>query len=170
MRAFIRLLAITCVILAVPMSAAAADIKIGVINVQEIMIKSKTGSQAFNQLKAKFEAREKQLQAQGQQIKKANDDLMKQSGLLSDGTSAPETDGNASAAAKYQQDMQKYQEDRVNEENNALGPLQKRMLEVTAAYAQKNGFTVILDAATVPYFAAPLDVTEAVKAAFDKGK
>lgn len=170
MRAFIRLLAITCVILAVPMTAAAADIKIGVINVQEIMIKSKTGSQAFNQLKAKFAARENQLKAQGQQLKKTNEDIMKQSSLLSDDAKKSKILEFQAAAAKYQQDMQKYQEDRVNEENKALGPLQKRMLEVTAAYAQKNGFTVILDAATVPYFAAPLDVTEAVKAAFDKGK
>jgi len=170
MRAFIRLLVVTCVILAVPMAAAAADIKIGVINVQEIIIKSKTGSQAFTQLKAKFAARENQLKAQGLQLKKANEDIMKQSSLLSDDAKRAKIAEFQAAASKYQQEMQKYQEDRVNEENSALAPLQKRMLEVTASYAQKNGFTVILDAATVPYFEAGLDVTAQVKAAFDAGK
>ncbi len=170
MKAIIRSAILACVMCALPMTAAAQTLKIGVVNVQEVIIKSKTGSQVFAQLKAKFEAREKQLQAQGQQLKKTNDDIMKQSSLLSQDAMKAKISEFQGAYAKYQQEMQKYQEDRMNEENKALGPLQKRMLEAAASYASKNGLSVVLDSATVPYFDPALDITKAIMADFDKGK
>jgi len=168
MRAIIRSVVLACVMCALPMAAAAQNLKVGVVNVQEVIIKSKTGSQVFAQMKAKFEAREKQLQAQGQTLKKTNEDIMKQSSLLSQDAMKAKITEFQTAYAKYQQEMQKYQEDRVNEENKSLGPLQKRMLEVTASYASKNGLSVVLDSATVPYFDASLDITKAIMAEFDK--
>ena len=51
-----------------------------------------------------------------------------------------------------------------------LQPLLTRLQKVVSDYAVKNGFTVILEARSVPYFDPKLDVTAAIQAEFDKSK
>jgi outer membrane protein len=48
--------------------------------------------------------------------------------------------------------------------------LQTRLQKVLAVFAKKGGYSVIMEARSVPYFDPALDVTDAIRQEFDKTK
>jgi hypothetical protein len=65
-------------LVALPLTAAAQG-KVAVVNLDEALAESQAGKAALAQLKTKFEAREKSLAQQGEELKKLQADLQKKS-------------------------------------------------------------------------------------------
>ena len=91
-------------ILAMPVSAFAQG-KIGIINLDDALSNSSAGKAALGGLKSRFESREKALSAQGDELKKMQDELQKKSVALSQ-------DAMKSKAADFEGKARKYMEDR----------------------------------------------------------
>ena len=156
-------------VLAMPVAAFAQG-KIGIINLDDALSNSSAGKAALGSLKSKFEAREKSLAAQGDELKKMQDELQKKSVALSqDAMKAKAADFEAKAR-KYMEDRNKLQQEEQQSQQTVLQPLLSRLQKVVSDYAAKNGFTVILESRSVPYFDPKLDVTAAIQAEFDKSK
>ncbi|OLN26734.1 Outer membrane protein H precursor [Desulfovibrio sp. DV] len=160
---------IVMAVLAVPMAAQAQG-KIGVINLDDAMSNSSAGKSALGGLKAKFESREKALAAQGDDLKKMQDELQKKSVALSQDAMKTKAADFEGKARKYMEDRNKLQQEEQQAQQSVLQPLLTRLQKVVSDYAAKNGYSVILESHSVPYFDPKLDVTAAVQAEFDKGK
>ena len=156
-------------VLAMPVAAFAQG-KIVIINLDDALSNSSAGKAALGSLKSKFESREKALTAQGDELKKMQDELQKKSVALSqDAMKAKAADFEAKAR-KYMEDRNKLQQEEQQSQQTVLQPLLTRLQKVVSDYAAKNGFSVILESRSVPYFDPKLDVTAAIQAEFDKSK
>jgi len=160
---------IVLAVLVVPMAAQAQG-KIGIINLDDALSNSSAGKSALSGLKSRFESREKSLAAQGDELKKMQDELQKKSVALSQDAMKSKTAEFEGKARKYLEDRNKLQQEEQQAQQGVLQPLLNRLQKVVSEYAGKNGYTVILEARSVPYYDPKLDVTAAIQAEFDKSK
>jgi outer membrane protein len=156
-------------VLAMPVSAFAQG-KIGIINLDDALSNSSAGKSALGSLKAKFESREKALVAQGDELKKMQDELQKKSVALSQDAMKSKTADFETKARKYVEDRNKLQQEEQQAQQSVLQPLLTRLQKVVSDYAAKNGYSVIMETRSVPYFDPKLDITPAIQAEFDKSK
>ncbi|MEF3698669.1 OmpH family outer membrane protein [Desulfolutivibrio sp.] len=164
-----RTLCIVAAILALPLAAAAQG-KIAVVNLDEAMATSQAGKAALSQLKTKFEAREKALGQQGEDLKKMQEDLQKKSVALSQDAMRSQVADFEAKAKKYMDERNKLQQEEQETQQQILQPLLTRLQKVMTDYAKKNGYTVVVEARSVPYFDSALDITAALRQEFDKSK
>ena len=160
---------IVLAVLMVPVAAQAQG-KVGVVNLDDALGNSNAGKAAFSQLKSRFEAREKALAAQGEDLKKMQDDLQKAGVALSQDAKKSKAADFENKARKYFEDQKKLQQEEQQAQQSVLQPLLNRLQKVLTDYAAKNSYTIIMEARSVPYFDPKLDVTTAIQQEFDKSK
>ncbi len=164
-----RTLCIVAAILALPLAASAQG-KIAVVNLDEALATSQAGKAAFSQLKTKFEGRVKALEQQGEDLKKIQADLQKKSVALSQDAMRSQVADFEAKAKKYMDERNKLQQEEQETQQQILQPLLARLQKVMTDYAKKNGYTVVVEARSVPYFDSALDITAALRQEFDKSK
>ncbi len=143
--------------------------KIGVMNIQKILLESAAGRKAkdifekrTNELQKKFQAQQEALIALQQEIEKK-----------SSAWSKDKTGEKVRELKMGQREMQVKSEDAQMElrqlQDKELEPILKMLQTVVNSYGQKNGFSVILDSKVAVLYAAPsMDVSEDVKKELDK--
>lgn len=164
-----RTLCIVAVILALPIAAAAQG-KVAVVNLDEALASSQAGKAGLSQLKNKFDAREKALAQQEEDLKKMQEDLQKKRVALSQDAMRSQVADFENKAKKYMDDRNKLQQEAQEAQQQILQPLLTRLQKVLTDYSKKNGYTVVMEARSIPYFDPSLDITEAVRQEFDKSK
>ncbi len=170
MRNMFRLAVILAVVCAFPLSAGAAGLKIGFVDVQTVLVNSKTGKAATNQLKAAFAAQEKKIDEKGRALQLLEKDIVSQRGIVSnDKLMKKQADFNKKLTA-FQKSMQKYQQDRAQKEKALMQPLFKKFNKVVTAFAQDNGYDIIFDVKTAAYAKQTMDLTKQITAKFDQTK
>lgn len=168
MGGMLRILLVIAMLM-VPVTALAQG-KVGVVNLDDALGNSSAGKAAFSQLKSRFESREKALAAQGEDLKKMQDDLQKAGVALSQDAKKSKAADFENKARKYFEDQKKLQQEEQQAQQTVLQPLLNRLQKVLTDYAAKNGYSVIMEARSVPYFDPKLDLTTAIQQEFDKGK
>ncbi len=168
MGGMLRILIVLAVLL-VPVAAHAQG-KIGIINLDDALSNSSAGKAALSQLKSRFESREKAIAAQGEELKKMQDELQKKSVALSQDAMKSKAAEFEGKAHKYLEDRNKLQQEEQQAQQSVLQPLLNRLQKVVSDYANKNGYTIILEARSVPYFDPKMDVTSAIQQEFDRSK
>ncbi len=149
--------------------ANAAEFKIGVMNVQKVLLDSVSGKAAKNmfeakakELKGKFQSEENALTAMQQEIEKKS--------------SAWSAEKKEAQTREYQKKGREYQaktEDARFElkqlQDKELEPILKTMQAVVEDYGKKNGYTVILDSKVgVLYANSAIDVSVELTKALDQ--
>lgn len=155
-------------ILMVPMAAQAAGAKIGVVNLDAALGNSSAGKSAFSRLKSRFESREKALAAQGENLKKMQNDLQKTGVALSKSARQSKAAEFETKAQQYFAAQKQLRQDEQQAQKTVLQPLLDRLQKVLRAYAEKNDYSVIMESRSVPYYDPKLDVTSAIQKEFDK--
>jgi outer membrane protein len=140
--------------------ALAAEIKIGVINMQQILSESEAGKKAeeslagkMDELRAKFKKDEDKLIALQQEIEKKSsawsDEMKQEKGI---------------EFQKMRRDLQVEQEDANLElkkfREEKVGPILKELQAVVKKYAGKNGYTIILPHNVVLYSGTGVEITD----------
>ncbi len=143
-------------------SIANAEVqKVGVLNLQKVLLESKAGRKA----KDVFEKRMKELQGK---FKAEQESLVALQKEIEKKSSAWSKDKKASKIRELQlgqRELQVKSEDAQKE----LEPILKMLQTVVDSYGQKNGFSVILDSKVAVLYADPsTDVSAAVKSELDK--
>ncbi len=166
-------LVVTLVVLAgftLDSSAAYAEAqKIGVMNIQKVLLESSSGRRA----KEVFEKRMKELQ---DKFKKEQNMLISLQKEIEKKSSAWSKDKKTEKIRELQlgqRDLQAKTEDAKMElkqlQDKELEPILKMLQSVVDSYGKKNGFSVILDSkVAVLYANQDIDVSDAVKAELDK--
>ncbi len=150
-------------------TAQAADQKIGVMNIQKVLLESAAGRKA----KAVFEKRMNELQGK---FKTEQDGLIALQKEIEKKSSAWSKDKKASKIRELQlgqRELQVKSEDAQMElrqlQDKELEPILKMLQTVVSSYGVKNGFTAILDSKVAVLYADPnIDVSESVKKELDK--
>lgn len=140
---------------------SAADMKIGVMNVQRVLVNSASGKSA----KAKFDEKMQELQtkfkAEEEELITMQKDIEKKSSAWSEETKQMKV----REFQKKRRELQEKSEDARFElktlQDKELAPILKALEGVVVDYGKNNGYTMILDSKSgVVYFSEAVDVTD----------
>jgi outer membrane protein len=147
---------------------AAAQTKVGVINLQKAVLDSAEIKVASAAMEARFKPRVAAIEQINREIAAISENLQKNSGKL---TPQAEAAMNADGTRK-QRDAQRLQEDLQadveRERNDILGKATIKMQAVVKTVAESKGLDIVVDVPYAVFFKPALDITTDVIAAYDK--
>jgi outer membrane protein len=153
---------------ALPLGAAHAQAKIGVVNVARLLQEAPQAQAASQSLENEFAARRRDLENQQKDLKAREDKLAKDGAVMSETErrNAEKTlrDNQRELARKQNE----FLEDLNVRRNEALGQLQRTVLQEVQTYAKSAGLDVVV--ADALYASASVDITGQVLAALQARK
>jgi outer membrane protein len=153
--------------------AHAAEIKIGVMNVQQVLLDSAAGKSA----KAKFETKAKELKAKFQTEENALKTMQEDIEKKGSAWSAEKKEAQGREFQKKSREFQAKTEDARFElkqlQEKELEPILKTLQTVVESYGKQNGYTAIFDAKIGVLYSTPAinvsaDLTKALDQAMTK--
>jgi len=162
----ITLVLVTLAAGALPMAQAQAQAKVGVVNVARLLQESPQAQAASKALENEFAARRRDLENQQKDLKAREDKLQKDGAVMAEAErrNAEKTlrDGQRELARKQNE----FLEDLNVRRNEALGQLQRSVLQEVQAYAKTAGLDVVV--ADALYASPAVDITNQVLAALSR--
>jgi outer membrane protein len=147
---------------------AAAQSKVGVINLQKAVLESAEIKAASAAMEARFKPRVAAIDQLNREIAAISENLQKNSGKL---TPQAEATMNADGTRK-QRDAQRLQEDLQadveRERNDILGKSSTKMQAVVKQVADAKGLDLVVDVPYAVFYKPALDITSEVIVAYDK--
>lgn len=148
--------------------AMAADVKIGVIDLQQALNSTQEGKAAKDRIKRKVDNFQKTMESRQAELKKLNDDFEKQKMVLS-------ADARAAKEREYQQKVRAFQlfakdaqEELQQEDAKATRHILEGLSKIVKEIGDKGGYTVIVEKNSLLYANNGIDLTNQVIQAYDK--
>lgn len=156
------------VVLAAGMTVCQAEeMKVAVVNVQQVLLQSPRVAAMNKKLEGQFKDRQTSIQADGKNLQAEIDTFAKESPTMSDSqrkaTQKKLTDERANyfkEAAAYQQDLQK-------EQNKLLQSVLSDLNSVVTSIAKSSAYSLVLDSQAVVYPGSSTDITKDVSKQFN---
>lgn len=144
--------------------AAAADFKVGVVDVEAVVAQTDDGKSASSRLEKWAGTQKKDLEKEEQALMKERDVLTKQASTMKEETLAQKQGELQKRYMEYMQKAQKLQAELVKKQQTELQPILARIDQVVAGIAQRDGLELVLEKrnAGIAYMAKGLDYTEEV--------
>ena len=140
--------------------AAAADVKLGSVDLQRALNEVDEGKAAKALLKKDFEEKQKQLDAGKNDFEKARADFEKQQVVMSDQAKRDKASELDRRAMELQSTYQKLQQDLMKREQEMTGGIFQKMSDIVREMAEADGLTLVLERnAGVVYALPALDLT-----------
>jgi outer membrane protein len=162
----VTLALVTIAAAALPLSQAQAQAKVGVVNVARLLQESPQAQAASQALENEFAARRRDLDNQQKDLKAREDKLQKDGAVMAEA----ERRNAEKALRDGQRDLARKQneflEDLNVRRNEALGQLQRNVLQEVQAYAKTAGLDVVV--ADALYASPSVDITNQVLAALSR--
>ena len=157
-----RRLLIVAALLLTARSATAQNLKIGYVDVQRAVQEVEEGKAARTRLKNELDARRGALEKKRGDVEKMKADYDKQASVLSDDAKKKKQEELQKAFVELQNSAGEMQEELTGKEQEAMGSISKRLLQVVAEVSEKESFSFVLDKAALLYAPAASDVTNEV--------
>jgi outer membrane protein len=160
---------LTLAAVAMPLSAAQAQTKIGVVNVARLLQEAPQAQAASQALENEFAARKRDLQNLERDLKAREDKLQKDGATMAEADRRNQEKALRDGQREFARKQNEFMEDLNVRRNEALGQLQRSVLQEVQAYAKTAGLDLVIADAL---FASPaIDITGQVLAALQaKGR
>lgn len=159
---------LTLAAVSLPLSAAQAQAKIGVVNVARLLQETPQAQAASQALENEFAARKRDLQNLERDLKARDDKLQKDGATMAEAERRNQEktlrDGQRELARKQNE----FLEDLNVRRNEALGQLQRTVLQEVQTYAKSAGLDVVV--ADALYASQSVDITNQVLSALQARK
>jgi outer membrane protein len=159
----------------VPVQAAAKDaIRVGVIDPQAVIEKSKAGSRELATLKEHAQARENILKTDQKELERMQEELKAAEGKATEADFKRKQDRFAQKYQEWQKRGQEYQMELGQKQKDLVTEYMKKIEEATKAVAARHGFDLVIDKGSestlkiVLYHRDGLDLTNEVVKEFDR--
>lgn len=135
-----------------------------VVDIQKVLAESSPGKQAKSSLESKFKASKDDLEAQKKSLISMQEDVKKQSSLLSEDALKKKIISIRELEQKVGQKLQKYRADFAKENNDKLGKIMGAIEDIVAGMARDNGYSLVVEKsqASVLYADGKFDLTDQV--------
>jgi outer membrane protein len=159
--ALVALSLFICFSLATLDSADAAEMKVGVMNVQKVLVNSVSGKTAKEKFDQKMQDLQSKFKVEEQELVDMQGEIEKKSSAWSEETKQLKV----REFQKKRRELQEKSEDARFElktlQDKELAPILKALEGVVDTYGKDNGYTLILDSkAGVIYFSDAVDITD----------
>ena len=149
--------------------ASAAEFKIGVMNVQKVLLESASGKSAKNMFEAKAKELKGKFQNEENALTAMQQDIEKKSSAWSAEKKEAQTREYQKKGREYQAKTEDARFELKQLQDKELEPILKTMQAVVEDYGKKNGYTVILDSKVgVLYANSAIDVSVELTKALDQ--
>ncbi len=158
-----------------PVTASAAapsgPSKVGIILFQQAVAQTNEGKRNLEEVEKKYQPKQTQLKQQSDEIDALKKSLQTQSATLSDVERAQKLKSIDDKEKSLQRSGEDAQNDFQQEIQQAYAGVAQKVYGTVQAYAQQNGYTLVLDASAqqspILYATQGNDITEAVIAAYN---
>jgi outer membrane protein len=148
---------------ALPLGAAQAQAKIGVVNVARLLQEAPQAQAASQALENEFAARKRDLQNSERDLKAREDKLQKDGATMAEADRRNQEKALRDGQRDFARKQNEFMEDLNVRRNEALGQLQRSILAEVQTYAKSAGLDVVISEAL--YASPAVDVTNQVLAA-----
>lgn len=174
------LLALTTIVLCTVMvmvaspGLAADAFKMGVLDPQEVLEKSKAGKRSLDALKEYARTRQKVLATDEEELKTFENKMKEQASKASDQEKRAMEEQFRTKIQHYQKQAQEFNQDLGGKQKEMVDDYMKRIAVATKAVAERGGFSLVVDKGSeqtlriVIYSKDTLDLTDQVIKEFDK--
>ena len=149
-------------------SPARADGKIGVVLIERILQESQLAKRAEKKVSDEFSARDKELSKFAEQVKKAQDDLQKQSLTLSESDVQKRQQQLNAMTAEFQRKQRGFGEDLRHRQDEELREITTSVTRMVAQIASAENYDIIVDKAV--WITRGVDITDKVIKAIDEAR
>ena len=156
-------------------AALAADpMRVGVMDQQLVIEKSRAGKRALEELKAYSTTRQKIINADEQEMKDLEQLLQDPNSKLSETAKLEKQEQFCSKVEAYQRRVQDFNREIQQKQREMVSEYSRKIADAAQVVAQKEGYTAILDKGNeallriVIYYQPSLDVTDLVLKEFDR--
>lgn len=155
-------------------SAAAEAVKVGVMDQQAVMERSKAGKRALEEMKSYSLTRQKIINADDQELKDLEQSFQDPNGKLSDSVKQEKQEQFRTKLEAYQRRLADFNREIQQKQREMILEYSKKIADAARAVAQKEGYLAIIDKGNdavirvVIYHQPALDVTELVIKEFDR--
>ena len=153
---------------------AAESLKIGVIDQQAVMERSKTGKRALESLKEFASSRQKIVSSDDEELKRLEAELKDQESGLTETSKRERQEQFRVKFEGYQRRLQDFNREIQTKQKELADEYAKKIDQATTAVAQRGGYAMVLDKGTdatlriVIYASPAIDLTDQVIKEFDR--
>ncbi len=161
-------------IMCAPLPSHAAEFKMGVIDPQVVLEKTKAGKRALDALREYAQARQKLLAQDEDDLKGMEKQLKEQDAALSEAARKEKQEKFRGKIAEYQKRLQEFNQELAAKQKGLVDEYMKKIAQSTQAVAEKGGFTMVVDKGSeqtikiVIYSKDTIDLTDQVIKEFDR--
>lgn len=145
--------------LALAATPAAAQVKLGYVDLQRALNEVDEGKAAKALLKKDFEEKQRQLDTKKAEFEKLNADFEKQAALMNDQAKRDKAGDLQRRMVDLQQVYQQLQSDLAQREQEMTGGIYGRMRLIVKEIAEADGFTMVFEERALQYVQPSLDLT-----------
>ena len=170
MKQFFPLTLAIIIMLCIPHTALAKDIKIAVVDIQRLQNQSKAFQKQRAKLKTKFDTMQKKLKDEEEAIRKLELDFNKQSMMLSLDAKQDKRRELDRKKRHYKYLYEDYSQEMKEAEKEATKRVGKNLEKILEKMAVDQAFTLILERRTIGllFYDDAIDITDQVTQAYDK--
>ncbi len=159
---------IICSGLFVLVTAAAAQTKVAVINLQRAVLESEEIQKAGAVMEAKYKPRQQKLDELQRELQGIQQQLQAGAGKLTQQAEADLTAQGQRRQRELTRMSEDLQSDVNSERSDILGKSTQRMTEVVKKLAEEKSYDVVVDVSNTVYFKPALEITAEALAAYNK--
>ena len=155
-------------------AAAAETFKMGVIDPQAVLEKSKAGKKALDGLKEYVSTRQKLLSRDEEELRNTEKTLKESASKLSEAEKKDKEAQFRTKIQEYQKRAQEFNQELQGKQKELVDDYMKRIASATQTVAEKSGFSIVVDKGSeqtvkiVIYSKEAIDLTDQVIKEFDR--
>ncbi|MGC4117988.1 MAG: OmpH family outer membrane protein [Myxococcales bacterium] len=155
-----------------PLSASAAELKLGYVDYQRILLESNDGKAAKARLQAWLDGRQKEADQEQDALRKEKEQLEKQAGVLSPDTQQKKGAELQQKIVTLAQKWERLRAESAEKERKEMEPILKKIETVVGTIAAREGMAMVFEKreSGVVFAQAQLDVTNEVLRTLNGGK
>lgn len=149
--------------------AMAADVKLGIMNVQKIIVECKAGKAAKERFDVKMKDLQSSFKEEEADLKTLQEEIKKKSSAWSEEKKAEKVREFQKSGRELQAKTEDARFEMKQMQDKELEPILKALEKVVEKYGKDKGYTMILDSKNgVIYFNKTIDVTDSIVKLLDK--
>ena len=164
------ILALATMLIAGAASAANAQVKIGVVDLQRAINETEDGRQAKRRLKKLFDERQQSLNAKQESLKAQKESLERQQDVLSEDALRKKVEKYQADLMELQNEYVQYQQELSTKEGELTQKILEKMQAILRRIGQTDGYTMIIEAneGGVVWVPSNLDLTDVLIQRYNK--
>lgn len=151
-------------VFALAMPAAAQEVKIGVVNLQDVVQRAPQTAAIMNALREEFAPREREIVAKQKEIEELQAKVQKDLAVMGETERRNAEKNLRELGREFERLRTEYQEDSNLRQNEEIGVLQRSMLKEVQDFAESQGFDLIVGDGVL-YMNQSVNITDEVLAA-----